>query len=143
MQAIARQLGRAASTISREVRRNAATRGGGLEYRATTAQWHADRAARRPKPAKLALNPALRTYVEERLASSSLRTGLLFPARQCPGKAVGTDNGKTGDGQVPGARSRSPVACWSISQTMEPCASAMKPSIKRSSFRAGAGCAVN
>jgi hypothetical protein len=68
MQEIARQLGRAASTISRELRRNAATRSGGLEYRATTAQWHAERAARRPKQAKLALNAALRTYVEERLA---------------------------------------------------------------------------
>jgi len=42
----ARRLGRAASTISRELRRNAGTRGGGLEYRATTAQWHAERAAR-------------------------------------------------------------------------------------------------
>ena len=31
--AIARKLGRAPSTISRELRRNAATRGGGLEYR--------------------------------------------------------------------------------------------------------------
>ena len=59
---------RAPSTISRELRRNAATRGGGLEYRATTAQWHADRAARRPKPAKLAVNVALRRYVQERLA---------------------------------------------------------------------------
>ena len=68
MQEIARRLGRAASTISRELRRNAATRSGGLEYRATTAQWHAERAARRPKQAKLALNAALRTYVEERLA---------------------------------------------------------------------------
>jgi hypothetical protein len=58
----------AASTISRELRRNAATRSGGLEYRATTAQWHADRSARRPKPTKLALNATLRTYVEERLA---------------------------------------------------------------------------
>src|SRR3954452_20777667 len=66
MQEVARRLGRAASTISRELRRNAATRSGGLEYRATTAQWHAERAARRPKPAKLALNAALRTYVEER-----------------------------------------------------------------------------
>src|SRR5437588_8930955 len=28
----------------------------GLDYRATTAQWHADRAARRPKPVKLADN---------------------------------------------------------------------------------------
>ena len=68
MREVARQLGRTASTISRELRRNAATRSGGLEYRATTAQWHADRSARRPKQAKLALNAALRTYVEERLA---------------------------------------------------------------------------
>jgi len=65
---IARRLGRAASTISRELRRNAATRSGGLEYRATAAQWHAERAARRPKPAKLAVNAALRRYVQDRLA---------------------------------------------------------------------------
>src|SRR6516225_5678238 len=68
MREVARRLGRTASTISRELRRNAATRSGGLEYRATTAQWHADRSARRPKQAKLAFNAALRTYVEERLA---------------------------------------------------------------------------
>ncbi len=48
----ARRLGRAASTISRELRRNAATRGGALGYRATAAQWHAERAARRPKRAR-------------------------------------------------------------------------------------------
>ena len=53
---IARRLERAPSTISRELRRNAATRSGALDYRATTAQWHADRSARRPKPAKLAVN---------------------------------------------------------------------------------------
>ena len=67
---IARRLERTASTISRELRRNAATRGGGLAYRATTAQWHADRSARRPKPAKLAVNPALRQYVQDRLAGT-------------------------------------------------------------------------
>lgn len=77
---VARRLGRASSTISRELRRNAATRSGGLEYRATTAQWHADRAARRPKQAKLALNAALRTYVEERLAGVVVApTGALVP----------------------------------------------------------------
>src|SRR3712207_1525853 len=65
---IARRLERAPSTISRELRRNAATRGGRLEYRATTAQWHADRSARRPKPAKLALNAALRRDVQDRLS---------------------------------------------------------------------------
>ena len=70
MQEIARRLGRAASTISRELRRNAATRSGGLEYRATTAQWHAERSARRPKVGKLTLNPALRAYVEERLSQA-------------------------------------------------------------------------
>jgi len=65
---IARRLERAASTISRELRRNAARRSGGLEYRATAAQWHADRSARRPKPAKLAVNETLRDYVQDRLA---------------------------------------------------------------------------
>jgi transposase InsO family protein/DNA-binding CsgD family transcriptional regulator len=64
---IARPLGRSPSTISRELRRNAATRGGGLEYRASTAQWHAEMRAQRPKPAKLAVNPELRRYVQDRL----------------------------------------------------------------------------
>ena len=64
---IARQLGRSPSTISRELRRNAATRSGNLEYRATAAQWHADRRARRPKVAKLAANSELRQYVQDRL----------------------------------------------------------------------------
>jgi IS30 family transposase len=65
---IARRLARSPSTISRELRRNAATRGGNLEYRASTAQWHADRRARRPKAAKLAMDDRLRGYVQERLA---------------------------------------------------------------------------
>ena len=65
---IARRLGRGPSTISRELRRNAATRSGGFEYRATTAQWHADRSALRPKTAKLACDAALQSYVQDRLA---------------------------------------------------------------------------
>ena len=72
---VARRLGRAPSTVSRELRRNAATRGGNLDYRATTAQWHAERAARRPKPAKLALNPVLQSYVQDRLAGSVVAPG--------------------------------------------------------------------
>src|SRR3954464_3206193 len=90
MQEVARRLGRAASTISRELRRNAATRSGGLEYRATTAQWHAERAARRPKPTKLALNAALRTYVEERLTGAVVAPGgAVAPRRGGAGKARG------------------------------------------------------
>ena len=70
---IARRTARSPSTVSRELRRNAATRGGSLEYRATTAQWHADRRARRPKTAKLAANQALRTYAQDRLAGTITR----------------------------------------------------------------------
>src|ERR671912_1600086 len=69
----ARRLGRSPSTVSRELRRNAATRGGRLEYRATTAQWHADRRAERLKVAKLAANKRLRSYVQQRLAGEIRR----------------------------------------------------------------------
>ena len=68
VRAIAREMGRDPSTISRELRRNAATRSGKLEYRATVAQWKAQMAAKRPKPAKLATNDRLREYVRERLS---------------------------------------------------------------------------
>jgi len=67
---IARRTGRSPSTISRELRRNAATRGGVLDYRASVAQWHAERAGRRPKVAKLAANERLRDWVQERLAGA-------------------------------------------------------------------------
>ena len=65
---IARRVGRSPSTISRELRRNAATRSGYLAYRASIAQWKAELMARRPKAAKLAANAVLREYVADRLA---------------------------------------------------------------------------
>jgi IS30 family transposase len=82
---IARRIGRDPGTISRELRRNAATRGGGLEYRATTAQWHAERRAKRPKTAKLAANQALREYVQRRL-SGQVQTpdGRMVPGPEVP-----------------------------------------------------------
>ncbi|WP_344719499.1 IS30 family transposase, partial [Brevibacterium daeguense] len=64
---IARALQRDPGTISRELRRNAATRSGKQEYRATVAQWKAQQAAKRPKVAKLVSNGRLREYVQERL----------------------------------------------------------------------------
>ncbi|MDQ0956257.1 IS30 family transposase [Streptomyces sp. B4I13] len=70
---IARALGRDPGTISRELRRNAATRSGKQEYRATVAQWKAQQAAKRPKTAKLLGNDRLREYVEDRLAGSIRR----------------------------------------------------------------------
>ena len=92
MREVARRLGRAASTISRELRRNAATRGGTLKYRATTAQWHAERAACRPKAAKLASHAALRSYVQKRLAGHVVRssgTALIGPAVPWKGRRHG------------------------------------------------------
>jgi predicted DNA-binding protein (UPF0251 family) len=47
---IARRIGRSPSTVSRELTRNAATRSGYLGYRASVAQWKAERFAKRPKP---------------------------------------------------------------------------------------------
>jgi len=55
------------------LRRNAATRSGRVAYRATTAQWHADRRAQRPKVAKFAANERLRDYVQQRLAGEIIR----------------------------------------------------------------------
>lgn len=46
---IARRIGRDPGTVSRELRRNAATRGGKPEYRALVAQWKAQQAAKRPE----------------------------------------------------------------------------------------------
>ena len=70
---IARALGRHPSTISRELRRNAATRSGTLDYRAGVAQWKAELVARRPKTARLVANPVLREYVQERLSGQVRR----------------------------------------------------------------------
>ncbi len=66
----ARRMGRDPSTISRELRRNAGTRSGVLVYRASTAQWHAQRRAARPKATKLAVNDAVRQYVQDRLSGA-------------------------------------------------------------------------
>ncbi len=67
---IARALQRSPSTISRGLRRDAATRSGDFVYRATIAQWHTDRAALRPKVARLASNARWHPYVAERLAGA-------------------------------------------------------------------------
>ncbi|MCH7902026.1 MAG: IS30 family transposase [Acidobacteria bacterium] len=60
---VAVRLGRAPSTVSRELARN----GGRHRYRAHHADRAALRRARRPKPSKLAENPELRAMVEEKL----------------------------------------------------------------------------
>lgn len=71
---IARELGRDPGTVSRELRRNAATRSGKQEYRAVVAQWKAQQAAKRPKTAKLVSHVVLREYVQERLSGNIRRS---------------------------------------------------------------------
>ena len=93
---IARRLGRSPSTISRELRRNAATRGGTLQYRATVAQWKAERAARRPKVTMLAHNTRLQAYVQARLAGVLLDVrGKRIPGPNVPWK--GRRHGRRAD----------------------------------------------
>ena len=65
LRAIARRVGRAPSTISRELRRH----GGRARYRAHPADQRAWRAARRPKPCRLAAHPRLRRVVAAKLAA--------------------------------------------------------------------------
>ena len=108
VRAIAREVGRSPSTISRELRRNAATRGGKLEYRASVAQWKAELVARRPKTAKLVANEPLRAYVQERLAGQVTRpdgTVVLGPP-------VGTWSGRN----KPHRKDRAWVSGWSPEQ---------------------------
>jgi transposase-like protein len=144
VQEVARQIGRAASTISRELRRNAATRSGGLEYRASTAQWHAERSARRPKQTKLVLNATLQAYVQDRLAGLvEAPKAFLFLARPYLGKGDDTDRGGIADGRVPGVQSRSLVACRSTSRMTSPCASAMRLSTRPCSSKVEARCVAN
>jgi transposase, IS30 family len=64
LRTIAARLGRAPSTVSRELRRNS---DGGNGYRATSAHALAYQRAARPKPAKLATNAVLRGIVEQQL----------------------------------------------------------------------------
>ncbi len=106
---IAQDVGRNPGTISRELRRNAATRSGKLDYRASVALWKADMAARRPKTAKMVANPRLHAYVQERLSGQIIRHGV---------------------------RSRSRTASSLISRMMNPCASVTRRSTRPSTFRA-------
>ena len=108
---IARQLNRAPSTISRELRRNAATRSGGFEYRASTAQWHSDRSAKRPKVAKLAANKRLKRYVQDRLAGAVTTSN---------GKALSGPKVKSWGGRRHGPRQdRRWATSWSPQQIAE------------------------
>ena len=104
----ARRVRRAPSTVSRERCRNAATRRGGLAYRASTAPWHRPRRAKRPKRAKLATNDRLRRSVQDRLAGT---------VRAEDGRPVPGPNVSAWTGRRPGrCRDRHGATSWSPQQ---------------------------
>ena len=104
---IAGQLGRSPSTISRELRRNAATRCGKVEYRASVAQWKADLVAQRPKTAKLVANERLRDYVQD---------GLSGDVRDSDGQPVGPPGSEWKGRNKPHRGDRRWVRGWSPEQ---------------------------
>jgi transposase, IS30 family len=74
-------------------------------YRATTAQWHAERRACRPKVAKLAADDRLQEYVQDRLAGEIARPGgALVPGPEV--RFIGRRHGRRADRRW--ARSWSP-----------------------------------
>ena len=141
---IARRLGRSPSRISRELRRNASTRTYRLDYRASTAQWHAERRARRPKIARLAADERLRAYVQDRLAGTITRPdGAAVPGPDV--RWIGRRHGRRAD--------RRWAASWSPEQIanrlridfpmMSPCGSRTRRSTRPCTSRAAGRCGVS
>jgi len=104
---IARRLNRNPSTISRELLRNASSRSYPPTYKASTAQWHAERRARRPKVAKMAINQPLRDYVQERLSGVE---------RTSDGRLIGPPGPKWQGRGKPHRSDRRWVKAWSPEQ---------------------------
>ncbi|WP_330480026.1 IS30 family transposase [Streptomyces sp. NBC_00724] len=67
IRAIAAELGRSPSTVSREIRRN--RHPGNGRYRPHAAQARADARRPRPKAGKIGLNPELRDFIQDRLST--------------------------------------------------------------------------
>ncbi len=107
VRAIARRVGRCPSTVSRELRRNASTRTWRLDYKASIAQWHAERRGRRPKTAKLVANEQLREYVQDRLSGD---------VRIDDGRVVGPPGPKWNGKNKPHRGDRRWVQGWSPEQ---------------------------
>ncbi len=130
---IAREVGRDPATISRELRRNAATRCGKLDYRASVGQWKSDMAARRPKTSKLVADPRLHAYVQERLSGEISTPG----GRAIAGPSTGAWRGgtsrtaRTAPGYRRGVRNRSRTGSRLMSRMMSACASATRRSTRR------------
>ena len=115
------------------------------EYRATTAQWHAERRAQPPEGREArGERPAARVRAgPARRAGRRARTARRCRARRCAGSVVGTDARQDRRWAGRGARSRSPSGCGSTSPMMSPCGSPTRRSTRRSTSRAAARCGAS
>ena len=116
-----------------------------LDYRATTAQWHAERRARRPKVGQARRErAAARVRAGPALAGAIARPdGEAVPGPTSAGSGAGTGVARTGAGPGRGARSRSRTGCGSTSPMMSPCGSPTRRSTRRCTSRAAARCAAS
>ena len=134
---IARRISRSPSTISRELRRNAATRSGGLEYRATTAQWHADLKAEKTAGGEARCTRRTAPVRARPDSPAGLRPptgrGCLVP--MCTGTVAATGAVKTDAGRRHGVLSKLPTDSRSTSPMMSRCGSPTRPSTRRSTCR--------
>jgi hypothetical protein len=136
---IARLIERSPSTVSRELTRNAATRCGQIEYRASVAQWKAELVARRPKPAKLVIQPQLRQYVQDRLEGNIQGADgrAIAGPRQAPFKGATNPIAEIENGSTAGRQNRLPTGSKLTFQTINLCESLTKPFTKLSIFKVG------
>ena len=138
---IARQLGRAPSTISRELQRNSRSGPAGLSIgprpRRRMPIVARDDRSRRSSRSTRGCGAMCRTGSPERCSGL---TGALSVRRSAGAGGV-RDRGRTDAGDNLGARSRSPVDCPLTSPMMSRCAFLMRRSISRFMCRAAARCA--
>ena len=137
---VARRLGRSPSTVSRELRRNAATRAGvwttGPRSRSGTPT---GRPAAPERPSWSATSGFRSTCRTDSPARSPPRTAAWSRDRRRGGSGDGMVRARTDAGRHPGARSRSPAASRSISPMMSRCASPTRRSTRPSTSRGAEG----
>ena len=145
MREIGRRLGRSASTISRELRRNAATRSGGLEYQSDDGPV----ARRTIGPASESSEACAECGCCAPMWRKGSQAIVAAPSgNPVPGPAVpwkGRRHGPRKDRRWAKAWSPEQIArrLPSTFRMTRRCASATKPSIRRSSSKAVAHCAAN
>jgi len=120
---IARRIGRPPSTISRELRRNAATRSGKLKYRAGVAQWKAELAASSSEDGQAPRRPrnfATATKSGWPVSSAVVTARSSWARARRRGRVETSRGAKTGAGRWLGVLSRSRTDCRSTSLMMSP-----------------------